>query len=79
MDIYLPIAGVSVNAFMIVALGGVVGLLTGMVGLGGGFLTSPICRCTPAEFSPSLGVDKERCALVGSAQGLTLASERRGL
>src|ERR1700712_3238424 len=42
MDIYLPIAGLSVNALVIVALGGLVGLLTGMVGVGGGFLTTPI-------------------------------------
>ena len=31
MDIYLPIAGLSVNALVIVGLGGLVGLLTGMV------------------------------------------------
>ena len=36
MDIYLPIAGQSVNALLIVALGGVVGLLSGMFGVGGG-------------------------------------------
>ena len=42
MDIYLPIAGLSVNALMIIGLGGIVGLLTGMVGVGGGFLTTPI-------------------------------------
>jgi uncharacterized membrane protein YfcA len=42
MDLYLPIAGMSVNALVIIALGGVVGLLTGMVGVGGGFLTTPI-------------------------------------
>jgi uncharacterized membrane protein YfcA len=42
MDVYLPIAGLSVNALVIVLLGGVVGLLTGMIGVGGGFLTTPI-------------------------------------
>src|SRR5688572_25388898 len=42
MDLYLPIAGLSVNALVIIALGGLVGLLTGMVGVGGGFLTTPI-------------------------------------
>ena len=42
MDIYLPIAGLSVNALVIVGLGGLVGLLTGMVGVGGGFLITPI-------------------------------------
>lgn len=42
MDIYLPIANLPVNAFVIVALGGLVGLLSGMFGVGGGFLTTPL-------------------------------------
>ncbi|MEO8176582.1 MAG: sulfite exporter TauE/SafE family protein [Sphingomicrobium sp.] len=42
MDIYLPIAGQSVNALFIVALGFLVGLLSGMFGVGGGFLTTPL-------------------------------------
>src|SRR5689334_21085740 len=42
MDIYLPIAGQSVNALLIVLLGFLVGLLSGMFGVGGGFLTTPL-------------------------------------
>src|SRR5690606_12309824 len=42
MDIYLPIANLSVDAFVIVLLGGVVGILSGMFGVGGGFLTTPL-------------------------------------
>ena len=42
MDLYLPIAGVSVNALVIVGLGGLVGFLSGMFGVGGGFLTTPL-------------------------------------
>ena len=42
MDIYLPIAGQSVNALLIVLLGAVVGVLSGMFGVGGGFLTTPL-------------------------------------
>lgn len=42
MDLYLPIANLSVNAFIIIGLGGVVGLLSGMFGVGGGFLTTPL-------------------------------------
>jgi uncharacterized membrane protein YfcA len=41
MDIYLPIAGQSVNALFIVVLGFLVGVLSGMFGVGGGFLTTP--------------------------------------
>lgn len=42
MDIYLPIANLSVNALVIIGLGGLVGLLSGMFGVGGGFLTTPL-------------------------------------
>ncbi len=42
MDVYLPIAGMSVNAFVIILLGGAVGMLSGMFGVGGGFLTTPL-------------------------------------
>jgi uncharacterized protein len=42
MDIYLPIAGLSVNLLVIILLGGAVGMLSGMFGVGGGFLTTPL-------------------------------------
>ena len=42
MDVYLPIANLSVNAFVIILLGGGVGFLSGMFGVGGGFLTTPL-------------------------------------
>jgi uncharacterized protein len=42
VDIYLPIANLSVNAIVIILLGGGVGLLSGMFGVGGGFLTTPL-------------------------------------
>jgi uncharacterized protein len=42
MQLYLPIAEVSVNAFMLLGLGGLVGLLSGMFGVGGGFLITPL-------------------------------------
>lgn len=42
MDLYLPIAEMSVNAPVIVALGLLVGFLSGMFGIGGGFLTTPL-------------------------------------
>ena len=42
MDIYLPIAEVSENVFLLLALGGGVGFLSGLFGVGGGFLTTPL-------------------------------------
>ena len=37
MVIYLPIAEISVNLFLLLGLGGVVGFLSGLFGVGGGF------------------------------------------
>ncbi|MEE4348443.1 MAG: sulfite exporter TauE/SafE family protein [Paracoccaceae bacterium] len=42
MQIYLPIAEVSVNAYLLLGLGGIVGVLSGMFGVGGGFLMTPL-------------------------------------
>ncbi len=42
MQIYLPIAEVSVNLFLLLGLGGLVGLLSGLFGVGGGFLITPL-------------------------------------
>lgn len=42
MQLYLPIAEVSVDAFLLLGLGGIVGFLSGMFGVGGGFLITPL-------------------------------------
>jgi uncharacterized protein len=42
MNIYLPIAEMSVNVFVILGLGGLTGVLAGMFGVGGGFLLTPL-------------------------------------
>ena len=42
VDLYLPIAEMSVNALVIIGLGALVGFLSGMFGVGGGFLTTPL-------------------------------------
>ena len=42
MDIYLPIAEVSVNAPLLVVLGALVGFISGLFGIGGGFLMTPV-------------------------------------
>ena len=42
MDVYLPIANLSVNGLVIIGLGALTGVLSGMFGVGGGFLTTPL-------------------------------------
>ena len=42
MTIYLPIAELSVNILIILGMGAAVGFLSGMFGVGGGFLITPL-------------------------------------
>lgn len=42
MDLYLPVAGISINLLLVVGAGALVGFLSGLVGVGGGFLMTPI-------------------------------------
>jgi uncharacterized protein len=42
MQIYLPVAEVSVDAFLLLGIGSMVGVLSGMFGVGGGFILTPL-------------------------------------
>ena len=75
MDLYLPIAGLSVNALVIVGLGGLVGLLTGMVGVGGGFLTTPILIFY--GIPPAVAVASATTQITGTSVSGVLAHRRR--
>jgi len=75
MDIYLPIAGLSVNALLVIALGGVVGLLTGMIGVGGGFLTTPILIFF--GIPPAVAVASSTTQITGTSISGVLAHTRR--
>jgi hypothetical protein len=75
VDIYLPIAGLSVNALMIIALGGIVGFLSGMVGVGGGFLTTPILIFY--GIPPAVAVASSTTQITGTSVSGMLAYRRR--
>ena len=78
MDIYLPIAGLSVNALVIIGLGGIVGLLTGMVGVGGGFLTTPILIFF--GIPPAVAVASSTTQITGtSISGVFAHTRRKGV
>ena len=76
MDIYLPIAGMSVNAGFIVALGFVVGLLSGMFGVGGGFLTTPLLMFY--GIPPTVAVASATTQITGASVSGMHAHMRRG-
>ena len=76
MDIYLPIAGMSVNALFIVALGGLVGVLSGMFGVGGGFLTTPLLIFY--GIPPTVAVASASTQITGASVSGVMAHMRRG-
>ncbi|ARC87937.1 sulfite exporter TauE/SafE family protein [Rhodovulum sp. MB263] len=75
MQIYLPIAEVSVNAFLLLGLGGMVGILSGMFGVGGGFLLTPLLFFI--GIPPAVAVATQSAQIVASSISGVLAHFRR--
>ena len=75
MQIYLPIAEMSVNIFLILGMGGAVGFLSGMFGVGGGFLMTPLLIFT--GLPPPVAVATEANQIVASSASGAMAHWRR--
>lgn len=76
MDLYLPIAEMSVNALVIILLGGGVGFLSGLFGVGGGFLTTPLLIFY--GIPPAVAVASSATQITGSSVSGALAYWQRG-
>ncbi len=76
MQIYLPIAEMSVSIFLLLAMGGGVGFLSGMFGVGGGFLMTPLLIFI--GIPPAVAVATEANQIVASSVSGVLAHMRRG-
>jgi len=75
MQIYLPIAEVSINAYLLLGLGGIVGILSGMFGVGGGFLMTPLLFFI--GIPPAVAVATGTTQIVASSVSAFLAHLRR--
>ncbi|HFQ90043.1 MAG TPA: sulfite exporter TauE/SafE family protein [Desulfobulbus sp.] len=73
---YLPIAGNSVNIILILGLGGFVGLLSGIFGVGGGFLMTPLLMMF--GIPPTVAAASDSNQIVGASTSGTLAHMRLG-
>ena len=71
MDIYLPIAEVSVNWPLLVLLGATVGFVSGLFGIGGGFLMAPILIFL--GIPPSVAVASQASHVVASSTSGVIA------
>ena len=76
MDIYLPIAEVSLDIFVLLGLGAAVGFLSGVFGVGGGFLLTPLLIFIGVP--PTVAVASSANQLVGASVSGVLAHWRRG-
>ena len=76
MNIVLPIAGVSEQVLVLLALGGIVGFLSGVFGVGGGWLMTPLLIFIGVP--PTFAVAASANQLVGASVAGTIAQWRRG-
>ena len=68
LSLYLPIAGTSVNLWLLLTLGAGVGVLSGLFGVGGGFLLTPLLIMigippTIAAASDARGINRSRTGI----------------
>ena len=75
MEIYLPIAGLPINLFILMSLGLVVGFLSGMFGVGGGFLMTPMLMLL--GIPPAVAVASEANHILAASFSGFLAHMRR--
>ncbi|WP_207455781.1 sulfite exporter TauE/SafE family protein [Azospirillum sp. SYSU D00513] len=75
MQVYLPIAEMSVNALLVLVMGGLVGFLSGMFGVGGGFLMTPLLIFIGVP--PAIAVGTQANQLVAASVSGVLAHWRR--
>ena len=75
MNIYLPIAEMSANVFVFLGMGGAVGFLSGLFGVGGGFLMTPLLIFSGVP--PAVAVGTEAAQIVASSVSGAIAQYRR--
>lgn len=76
MDVYLPIANLAVNGLVIVGLGLLTGILSGLFGVGGGFLTTPLLIFYGVP--PTVAAASASTQVTGASVSGLLAQAKRG-
>jgi uncharacterized membrane protein YfcA len=76
MQIYLPIAEMPVNIFLIIGLGAAVGFLSGMFGVGGGFILTPFLMFW--GIPPAVAVATQSTQIVASSVSGVITHWRKG-
>ncbi|MEN8708527.1 MAG: sulfite exporter TauE/SafE family protein [Paracoccaceae bacterium] len=75
MHLYLPIAEISINVLLIFSIGAIVGILSGMFGVGGGFLVTPLLFFV--GIPPAVAVASSANQIVASSVSALFAHVKR--
>ncbi|MCH9806121.1 MAG: sulfite exporter TauE/SafE family protein [Alphaproteobacteria bacterium] len=75
MNLYLPIAEMPVNVLVFLGMGGAVGFLSGMFGVGGGFLMTPLLIFS--GIPPAVAIGTEAAQIVASSVSGAIAQYQR--
>ena len=76
MEIFLPVAGISINIWILIGAGSLVGFLSGLLGVGGGFLLTPILMLI--GIPPTVAAASDSCQIVASSSSGVSAHFRLG-
>ncbi len=76
MSVFLPGAGISINSWILIGAGGLVGFLSGLLGVGGGFLLTPILIMV--GIPPTIAAASDSCQIVAASSSGVAAHFRLG-
>ena len=76
MSIFLPVAGISINLFLLIGAGTLVGFLSGLLGVGGGFLLTPILMMI--GIPPTVAAASDSAQIVAASSSGVAAHFRLG-
>ncbi|NOZ87788.1 MAG: sulfite exporter TauE/SafE family protein [Deltaproteobacteria bacterium] len=76
LSVYLPVAGCSLNIFLLLGMGGLVGFLSGLFGVGGGFLLTPLLIMIGVP--PTVSAASDSNQIVAASASGTYAHSRAG-
>ena len=76
MSVFLPVAGISINIWILIGAGGLVGFLSGLLGVGGGFLLTPILMMV--GIPPTVAAASDSCQIVAASSSGVAAHFRLG-
>jgi uncharacterized membrane protein YfcA len=76
MSVFLPVAGLSINIWVLVGAGSFVGFLSGLLGVGGGFLLTPILMLV--GIPPTVAAASDSCQIIAASSSAVAAHFRLG-